>query len=272
MEESIASVIEFLSQHGYWVIFLWMFADQIALPLPSAPLLIGAGAIAATGALDLRICIIVATVATLLADLAWFELGKQRGAQAINFVCKLSLEPQACVVTTRRAFGRYGTATLLFAKYLPGVQTLAPASAGFMGAPRFVFLGLDLIGTLLYVVPACVGGYYFQPQISRFFTWLAEFSGGLTSVCLLVAGVYVAFKAIQWILFLRGHRLRRITPEQVYERKQSGEPLTIIDLRQRIDYQMQPNLIEGAMRIPINHVKRRRDEIPSRYDVVLVCT
>ena len=272
MEQSILSVAEFLTQHGYWVIFLWMFADQAALPLPSAPLLIGCGALAATGGLDLGACIALATLATLLADLMWFELGKRRGAQAISFVCRLSLEPESCVTTTRNAFGRFGPTTLVIAKYLPGVQTLAPASAGFVGAPRLGFLALDLIGTLLYVVPLSLGGYYFQPQISSLVTWLGDFFGDLGTIALLIACVYAAFKAWQWAVFLRGHRLRRITPEQLHQRRQNGETLTIIDLRQRLDYQLQPAMIEGALRIPITDINRRREEIPNRFDVVLVCT
>ena len=280
MEESIVKIAEFLTQHGYWVIFIWMFADQAALPLPSAPLLIACGALAATssastatgGGLELGACITVATIATLIADLMWFELGKRRGAQAISFVCRLSLEPESCVTTTRNAFGRFGPTTIVIAKYLPGVQTLAPASAGFVGAPRLGFLALDLLGALLYIVPLCVGGYYFQPQISAAVAWLSDVSGGLGVIVAALASMYVGLKAWQWFMFLRGHRLRRITPEQLYERRLAGESFTIIDLRQRLDFQLQPAVIEGALRIPITEINRRREEIPDRYDVVLVCT
>lgn len=281
MEESVLKVAEFLTQQGYWVIFFWMFADQAALPLPSAPLLIACGALAATGVagspeigggLDLGLCIAVATVATLAADIMWFELGKRRGAQAITFVCRLSLEPESCVTTTRNAFGRFGPATLVIAKYLPGVQTLAPASAGFVGAPWLGFLALDLLGALLYIAPLCVGGYYFQPQISAFALWLSEVSGGVGTILFFFAAGYIGLKAWQWAVFWRGHRLRRITPEQVHQRQLDGDQLTIIDLRQRLDFQLQPAIIEGALRIPITDINRRRAEVPDRYDVVLVCT
>ena len=78
---------------------------------------------------------------------------------------------------------------------------------------------------------------------------------------------------MQWYRFLRGHRLRRLTPEALHERlQQDTERPTVIDLRQALDFELQPLTIPGAMRIPLSEVERRRDEIPTRYDVVLVCT
>ncbi len=272
MEEALLTATSFLADHGYLVIFLWVFLDQAALPLPSLPLLIAAGALVATGSLDFGGVVATASVAAILADVVWYQLGKRGGEKAITYVCKLSLEPDSCVTTTRNAFGRFGPVTIVIAKYLPGVQTLAPASAGFVGAPFLGFLFLDLIGTLLYVLPFVLGGYLFQPQLLAGLSALGDISGGLGIALFAAVAVYLGLKAAQWVTFYRGHRLRRLTAEQLHQKREAGEPLTIIDLRQRLDYEFQPVVIPGALRIPISEIPKRRAEVPDTFDVALVCT
>ena len=131
----------------------WQFADQAALPVPAVPVLIAAGALGATGDLDITGVIVVATAGTLLADSLWYVIGWKGGNRAIGWICRLSLEPDTCVTTTRNTFARLGPATLVVAKYIPGVQTLAPASAGFGRANFAGFLFLDTIGALLFLLP-----------------------------------------------------------------------------------------------------------------------
>lgn len=272
METTLLDAAAFLAKHGYIIIFVWVFLDQAALPMPSIPLLIAAGALVATGELDLAAVIATATIAALLADILWYQLGRRGGNKAISYVCKLSIEPDSCVTTTRNAFGRFGPTTIVIAKYLPGVQTLAPASAGFIGAPFVGFLLLDLLGTLLYVLPFVFGGYLFQPQLLAAMQAIGEVGSGIGLVLIGLITLYVAYKAFQWILFFRGHRLRRLTAEDLHSRREQGKPLTVIDLRQRLDYELQPLVIPGALRIPITEVPKRRAEVPVNIDIALVCT
>lgn len=265
-------VFTFLENYGYTLIFLWVFADQAALPVPSIPLLVAAGATAAAGQLDLTTVVIVASIATLLADSLWYVLGRYGGSRAITTVCRLSLEPDSCASTTRQAFSRYGPVTLIIAKYLPGVQTLAPASTGFVGVPFLGFLALDALGTAVYLGPFLALGFFFESQVAAMIMLLEDISGGIGLGFVVLILIYGIFKGVQWALFLRGHRLRRLTAEDLDQRMKDGAPTTIVDLRQRLDYEQNPNAIPGSLRIPIDEVPRRRDEIPTRYDVVLVCT
>lgn len=272
MEELLSAALTLLATHGYVIIFWWMFADQAALPIPAIPLLVASGALAATGDLELVSVIVAAGTATLLADTLWYALGRFGGARAIGLVCRLSLEPDSCVSATRKAFSAFGPVTLVIAKFLPGVQTLAPASTGFIRAPLWGFLILDTIGTALFILPFILGGYYFQAQIAEVLNALREVSGGLTFGVLAILAIYGAVKIAQWVLFLREHRLSRVSPEELMQRLESGEDTTVIDLRQKMDYELEPRGIPGALRIPMNEIGKRRDEIPARHDVILVCT
>ena len=127
--------------------------------------------------------------------------------------------------------------------------------------------------TIPFVLPFLLGGYYFQPQLLALLDGLREISGGIVFLVLGVLGVYGAVKAFQWFRFLKEHRLRRIDPETLNQRlSEPGEGPTVIDLRQALDFEVQPLGIPGALRIPLSEVLERREEIPTRYDVVLVCT
>lgn len=272
MEEAVTAALGFLAAYGYVVMFVWMFADQAALPIPAVPLLIAAGALSATGDLDIVGVVAAASAGTLLADSLWYVIGRYGGGRAIGWICRLSIEPDSCVTTTRNTFARLGPMTLVVAKYVPGVQTLAPASAGFAKASFVGFLVLDFVGTLLFILPFCLGGFFYQAQLGAAVDAISEISGGLLMAVLAIAAAYGALKAGQWILFYRGHRLRRLTTESLKSRLDDGEPTTIIDLRQTFDYKLEPRIIPGAMRIPISEVSSRQAEIPTEYDIVLVCT
>jgi membrane protein DedA with SNARE-associated domain len=272
MEQAVLGFFGFLAEHGYLVVFLWMFADQAGLPLPALPLLVAAGAVAAGGALDPGLVILVATIATVLADALWYVAGRVGGAHAVHLVCRIALEPTTCITATRDAFARYGAFTLVIAKFLPGVQTLAPASAGYVRAPWPGVLLLDLIGTLLFVVPLVVGGYAFREPLLAFLIAAGDLTSGAGLALMTLIVFYLAWKIAQWLTFLRGHRLRRVTAVSLFERIENDDRPVVIDLRQRFDYAEDPRAIPGALRIPIDQVPRRRHEIPPARDVVLVCT
>jgi membrane protein DedA with SNARE-associated domain len=266
------AVVGFLAEYGYVVIFAWVFADQLALPLPAAPLLIAAGAMAAGGSLDLTWVIALAALACVLADGIWYFVSRSRGGAALGLVCRLSIEPLSCVSNTKSWFNRLGPACLIVAKYVPGLQTLAPAAAGAVQMPFAMFVAFDVLGTLLWVLPLTLGGLLFHEQLAAFLGALSEVSGGVALSVLLVVATYLAWKGTQWVAFLRGLRVRRIDPQRLFERLQDEPDMTIIDLRQRFDFELLPQVIPGALRIPIDQISERHGEIPRERDVVLYCT
>ena len=268
----MTEITTFLAQYGYLLLFVWVLADQAALPLPSVPILVTAGALSANGSLDLGAVILTATVACISADIAWFYIGRRQGFRTLDLVCKLSLEPHSCVTRTKSTFNRLGPGGLVVAKYIPGLQTLAPAVAGAVRMPIWAFLGFDMLGTLLWVVPFCLAGLLFNDQLVRIITMISEVSGGIFWFLFLVVLVYVVFKLVHWTVFIRELRVRRIEPELLHKRMTDQEPVTVIDLRQRLDFSFLPHVIPGALRIPIDEIPSRHGEIPRDADIVLYCT
>src|SRR5213592_2651070 len=147
-------ILDFLTGHGAAVLFAAVFIEQMGIPLPAAPWLVAAGALAAGGKLHWAGALAAAGFGSVLADLIWFYLGRYVGHRALTLLCRISLEPDSCVRRTQDVFTRYGMRGVVAAKFIPGLSTLAPPLAGSSGlsTPRFLFF--DGLGSLLY------GGFF----------------------------------------------------------------------------------------------------------------
>ncbi len=126
----MSGIVEFLVRHGYLLLFAWVLAEQLGLPLPSAPLLLAAGALAGTGRMNLAIVLTLPIVAVGICDAFWYELGRRRGVRVLQWLCRISLEPDSCVRRTQIRFERNGPWALVVAKFIPGFNAMAPPLAG----------------------------------------------------------------------------------------------------------------------------------------------
>src|SRR5204862_367453 len=101
---SLEQAADFLIRHGYVVLFGWVLLEQMGLPIPAAPLLIAAGALARAGKMNLTFAVALAFVAVILADLFWYSLGRYRGGRILKLLCRISLEPDSFVRRTENVF------------------------------------------------------------------------------------------------------------------------------------------------------------------------
>src|SRR6267143_1204752 len=107
--------IDVLVRYGYLVVFGWVFAEQIGLPIPAAPVLLAAGALAGTGRLSLALVLVLAGLASLGSDIIWYWIGRTGGGRVLRWLCRISLEPDSCVRRTEDAFSVHGARSLLVA-------------------------------------------------------------------------------------------------------------------------------------------------------------
>ena len=268
MEETL----QFLVAHGYLVLFGAVLAQQVGLPLPSTPFVVAAGALAHSGQLSLPVTLVVACLAAMLGDLLWFELGRRRGLRVLQFLCRVSLEPDYCVRRTENVFARHGAKTLVFAKFIPGVSAVTTPLAGANGLPLSRFLFFDGLGVLLWIGLFEVLGYLFSDQLSDVVAYAARFSGVLFAVIVGGLVAYVAWKYIQRRRFLLSLRVARITPEELKAEMDAGGNLLIVDLRHALDHEAEPRTLPGALWLPAEDLEKRGREIPRGRPLVLYCT
>src|SRR5215813_7093538 len=173
------SSLEFVLHHGYIVLLGWVFAEQIGLPIPSLPILLAAGALAGTGHLNFFASLAIAVVASLTADTIWFQLGRLKCIKVLQFLCKISLEPDSCVRRTEGLFAKEGARSLLLAKFIPGLNTVAPPLAGIFHMRARKFLLFDALGSLLWGISILGLGYVFSEQIETIAEHAERLGSGL---------------------------------------------------------------------------------------------
>ena len=266
------SVIPFLLRHGYWVLALNVFAEQIGLPIPAFPVLLGVGALAGLGNFSFWIALLLAISAALASDLIWYRLGRTRGHTILNLLCRVSLEPDSCVSNTKDLFTKLGARALLIAKFVPGLGATTAPLSGLTRMPLLKFLAADAFGAALWTATYLTAGYIFRNQLER----AAEQAERLGSWLLLIlAGglaAYIVWKYHQRRRFIRDLRVARITPEELMAMITSGEQVTVVDLRHALEVERENLKLPGAIWITLQDLETRHEEIPRDRDVVLYCS
>lgn len=262
----------FLMAHPYAVLLVVVFLEQIGLPFPAVPFLLTAGALAAAGKSSLAALVAAALVATLVADLVWYEAGRRGGARVLAWICRISLEPDACVRKTQDVFARRGDRLLLWVKFVPGLSTVAPPLAGVLKMRPSRFLLFDGGGALLWVAAYLVLGYTFGNELERLIAPALGLGRTLTAILLGGIVVTVLWKWTARRLLLRELHIARITPEELHEKLVKGEDVLIVDLRHRLDFESSPESLPGAVWMDAAELPFALEKIPKDREVVFFCT
>ena len=264
--------LEFLLRHGYLLLVAWVFLEQAGLPVPSVPLMLAAGALAGVGRMNIGSSLALCIVAAVAADTIWYFLGRTQGIKILQWLCKVSLEPDSCVRRTEGLFEKQGARSLVFAKFLPGLSTVATPLAGIFRMRLRRFLLFDALGTLLWAGTYLALGYLFSGQIEKIAQSAAALGGWLLVVLVLGLIGYVVYKYIARQNFLRDLRISRISVDELKQKIDAGEQLAIVDLRHSIDFEANPETIPGAYRMDARELSEKSEQLPQNREVILYCT
>src|ERR1700674_714267 len=193
------SWISGLALHGYSILFAAVFLEAIGLPLPAALALLIAGGASARGLLQGSYALGGALLAMVAGDMLMFLIGRYTGWWLLGVLCRISLNPEWCILRSADSFYRRGRTLLVVAKFIPGINTMAPPLAGCMNMPLLQFLGLDLAGAALYIGSYFGVGFLFSDAldtVTRGYNAAGRMVGWL--MIALIAG-YLAFRTSLWI-------------------------------------------------------------------------
>ncbi len=267
----------FFIHYAYLIIFLWVLVEQIGIPIPSVPVLLTAGTLSATHRVSWLGVTLSMMAACMIADTVWFALGRRYGNSVLKLLCRLSFEASTCVSKTEGYFTRRGAVTLLFAKFVPGLSTVAAPIAGQTGMSVARFLAWDLAGSFIWGETFILAGRFFgdiAKKSAPFFAWLGHFA--IVIFVLMVLG-FLAHRIWKQRKFLQQVREMRLEPTELKEMLDVAEkggttPPFIVDLRHPLDYLPDPRVLPGAFRIGPNELKQHSEIIPRDRDVILYCT
>ncbi|MBZ5699402.1 MAG: VTT domain-containing protein [Acidobacteriia bacterium] len=265
-------MLEFVVRHGYLLVFAWVFAEQAGLPIPSAPLLLAAGALSGSHQMNLGLAITFAVFGAVASDTLWYELGRRKGPRVLRFICRISLAPDSCVRQTQVSFERNGSHVLLVAKFIPGLNAMAAPLAGIIRMGRRRFVSSDALGALLWAGAFMVTGYAFSGELERIAAQAAYLGEGLLVLLLAAFAGYIGWKLYNRQKFLRGLHIGRITPEELKGKIDAGEDVIILDLRHALDFEAQPETIPGALHMDAAELEEAHEVIPHNREIVLFCS
>jgi membrane protein DedA with SNARE-associated domain/rhodanese-related sulfurtransferase len=263
---------DFFLHFAYVILFLWVMAEQLGVPVPSLPLLLAAGTLTATHKLSLPLVLVAVVAGCFVSDSLWYLLGKRFGGTMVKLVCRLSFERSTCVRKTEDYFTKYGEQALLVAKFVPGLGTVAAPIAGQTGMRYRVFLAYDLAGALFWAATITLIGRFFGDVLRVHpgaLSFMGHFAGAI--FLLAIAGL-LGYRIWKQQAFLKQVRTSRLDPVELKRMLDGGQNPYIVDLRHPLDYLPDPRVLPGAIRLSPESLMQRSGEIPRDRDVILYCT
>jgi len=265
-------LVYLIRHHGMLFVFANVLAEQMGLPIPAIPTLVVAGALIVNGDFGVGQILFAALGACIIADSLWFFLGRRQGLRVLRTLCRISLSPDSCVRQTEVFFERFGNASLLFAKFVPGLSTVAPPMSGAGGVSFATFLLFDLIGSLLWSGAAILTGALFHRAIDRILDALASLGTGAILVVLAALAMFILYKWTERRQFYKRLRMARVTPAEVQAMIERGETPLVLDARSRTQRTRDRRAIPGAIAVDVGQLDDQlRDVLPGR-EIVLYCT
>jgi len=256
----------------YLLLTLSGFSAQALLVIPIVPVLVSTGALAARGEVDPALAVVALVAGVVPGDSLWYALGRQRGGRILSRVCRAGLEPNTCVRRAQNFFGRFGARALLIVKFVPGLSTVALPMAGAYGMLPRRFLLFDAAGVLLWCTAYVGAGYLSVRQIAQMAPGapIVDWRTGAGLVAAVVG--YLAWKYYRRQRRVRQLWIDRIGADELHRRLAAGDPICVVDLRHRLEFEADPHTIPGALYIPAEEFSERHREVPRRREVVLYCS
>jgi membrane protein DedA with SNARE-associated domain/rhodanese-related sulfurtransferase len=263
--------LQFVVRHGYFLLFAWVFVEQAGLPIPSAPLLLAAGAVSGMHQMNLGAAMALAVAGALASDSMWYEIGRRKGVRVLQLLCRISLEPDSCVRRTQVSFTRNGPRVLLGVKFIPGLNAMAAPLSGIIRMGWRKFLLFDVMGALAWVSAYMIAGYVFSGQLEHVAASASYFGRWLLVFLLAAFAGYILWKYYNRQKFLKNLKIARITPEELKEKLDAGEDIIIVDLRHALDFDANPETIPGALHVDAAELEEAYEVIPRDREIVLFC-
>ena len=263
-----------MARHGYALTFGLLLAESIGLPFPAAIALVAGGAAVAAHALWGPYVLLAAVMALLLGDTIEFWLGRYMGWALLGFLCRVSINPETCILRSAESFYKRGKVTLVIAKFIPGVNTMAAPLAGSMKMRFWQFLRLDFVGSLVYSLTYLSVGYLSRDFLAAI---LRGFHAAGRAMEVVVVAAVIGY-AIYHIWQFRKHRMYRVVPRvQVQElaarlASEDAGRVLIVDVRSHGYYDSGGARIKGSIRIEPNNLEEEIKNLPKEKDLYLYCT
>lgn len=165
IDEHLIDIVGEYRNWTYLILFLIIFVETgvVVMPfLPGDSLLFAAGMLAAQpNELNVGVLIALLLVAAIAGDSMNYAIGKHFGLRITKFkLFGKQLVKDEHVEKTHTFYEKYGSKTIVIARFVPIVRTLAPFVGGIGRMHYGTFITYNVVGAVLWVVGITLAGYF----------------------------------------------------------------------------------------------------------------
>jgi membrane-associated protein len=157
------NLIWIIQTYGLWtypLLFVVIFLETglVVTPfLPGDSLLFSAGALASRGLINVFLIFLIAAFAAIIGDTVNYWIGRFIGEK----VSKSRFVKEEYLIRTQKFYDKYGTKTIILARFVPIIRTFAPFVAGIGKMKYSKFFAFNIIGGILWTSLLTFAGFFF---------------------------------------------------------------------------------------------------------------
>ena len=263
-------MLHLLLTHGLTVVWAASLVESLGAPVPALPVLLLAGSVAAEYRFSAVPLVVASAGGFWIGDLAWYAFGRIQGRRVLGLLCRLSLNPDACVGRAERRFRRRPAMTVAAAKFIPGFSLMVAPLAGILRMPPVQFAAIDGAASVAWSAASVLSGVVYGrrvlPHVAR-----TERAIGVLVVATVLA--FIAWKLYERRWLVRHYSVARIEIPEL-QRLLGSEPadVLVIDLRSEQAFSGSAQMVPGARRIPPGEFESHIDTMPLDKEIILYCT
>ena len=185
------TIVEWVSQFGYFGIFIMMFLESTFFPFPSEVAMIPAGYLASTGEMNLMVAIVVGTLGSLTGALFNYYLARKYGRKGVLRFGKYFFFTEEKLQKMEAFFVNHGSFSTFVARLIPGVRQLVSLPAGLSKMPLNKFTLHTTLGAGIWVTVLVLLGYFLGDNETLIKEYLHQIVLGTLAIIAIASGIYL---------------------------------------------------------------------------------
>lgn len=183
-------IIGFITDWGYFGIFLLMVAENIFPPIPSELIMPFAGYVAANGTLSIFGVLVAGTLGSVIGTTAWYVAARLMGLVRFTWLCnrlgRVATINEDDIDMAQRWFDKYGAIAVFVGRLIPAIRTLISVPAGLAAMPFGRFLVISTLGSLLWTGILTVAGLLLHESYEVVEHWIDPVSTGVVVLAVVI--------------------------------------------------------------------------------------
>jgi len=265
--------------HGYIAVGVILFLSSLGLPMPVVVTMLLAGAAAHAGKLSIVHLFLLGVLVENIGATLMYLAGRATGWWLLGRLCRLTMDPEVCIFRSADFFYEKGARTLLIARFVPGLNSMAPPLAGSLHMRPFRFWRMDVVGAMLHCAAWMGLGFLLSPFLLKITNALAVVGHVVLGVVALAALGYAAAWVVVAIKGRKYSQVARVTAEEVLERLENptlDRPVVIADVRSHGYYDPGMQRIKNSIRVEpsrlLPELEALRETLAPECEIYVYCS